>query len=84
MFWEVLFWKNARDAELLRDDYRWKVRIWSPCFSHLYVLISLTEVTRNLPLALGRRFIHLSASVCPRSSTWQPGCWNKTLHALEC
>jgi hypothetical protein len=28
MFWEVLFWKNARDAELLRDDYRWKAR-WS-------------------------------------------------------
>ena len=26
MFWEVLFWKNAREAELLRDDYRWKVR----------------------------------------------------------
>lgn len=26
LFLELLFWKNARDAEFVRDDYQWRVR----------------------------------------------------------
>ena len=28
MFLEVLFWKNTRDAESLRNNYQWKARSW--------------------------------------------------------
>ena len=26
MFLELLFWKNARDSEYVRDEYLWRVR----------------------------------------------------------
>jgi hypothetical protein len=26
LFLELLFWKNARDTEHVRDDYQWRVR----------------------------------------------------------
>ena len=26
LFLKLLFWKNARDAEFVRDDYQWRVR----------------------------------------------------------
>ena len=34
MFLELLFWKNAREAESLRNNYQWKVRRCS--MSHRY------------------------------------------------
>ena len=37
MFLEVLFWKNAREAESLRNNYQWKARSLAnpnPCPDH--------------------------------------------------
>lgn len=29
IFLELLFWKNARDAEVVRDEYQWRVCFFS-------------------------------------------------------